>query len=1494
MSALSQDNSFRLDTLTMPRRTLTRAEATELLVRGELPDDVLVAAAMSVCATNNTHVFRYDPKQPRDPNTGKWVDEPISKLADLVKLPGGKSPASGVGKSGKPVVPAVIYKKHADGAVVAESTTGERRVRWDAGKKKFVVEKPKGDGWVETDALTKTAAYAEMKKPGHWVEPSQAQSLTAPISASPASSTITKAEPFKIGELIETDTGNVGVFDGMKSDTVVRIKFADGHTSVSHIDNVRAAKPTPKIVPSLESVQKQAALPKPVNAAAKEPGAWGPFLRAPQPEVQSDYGHLMPGEDNADFQADPSFTRSTYRVADLTPTQKDDYMAWGDGEGDADPFVIVKDGTPYLIDGHHRAARSGPNGLLDVWVLNLKPAVNSGQTGTKTESPVSSQTPEPSPAVVEPTVKSPVGDTTTAKSALDVYRVGAHVRVNRQLRTGVPQTGIGYDTNQVITALDDQMSTSTLPDDTYVWRGVNVSPGDLVVGATLRDPAFMSTSRDRKQAEHFAFSPLDASSTGEQRPVMLNIKVPAGSHAIDIGGGEQEVLLDRDSELRVTNVITNPKTGVIIMNVELKRTRNTTPVDEFALTEVVATAATAHTGAMIALVPFNADAQRLSVDGGEDPEQLHVTLAYLGEAALIPVEVRQELVDAVAALTQSMPTIVGDVFAVNMFNPPDLTAGGEPCVTLGVSGSQLEFIRARVCGAVFDVLHTTGVEVHPQHKPWVPHITLVYTEDADLSYFTDRTGPVTFDAVRLAFGGEVYDIPLGDNVIDEIVSENTSEMYEFEFTASGEPIVPNVLFDWRAFQKERDVNIPGGPGHNLRNYWVRGKGAAKIRWNTPGDWTRCVAQLGKYVKDPKGLCAEYHKQATGMWTGDKRHRRMNAGGDITASDVTMRYPTVEAVENECPPGHHMMPGGECMPDDEMNDTYAAEIAPVGVPRAGSAAWRGVLTVEGVESGDGRMFDVNALTWDELPLPLRWQKEGAHGGQNDVTVAVGNVDKIWREPAGDGSQVNMIMGEGTIDLGNPDGREVFRRMRRGYMRGNSVDVDSVKGTDVELVFPQTSEEPVLAGEKMRPPISPFAQPELTKYKKGRIRGTTLVEIPAFSEARLALVGTSDDELSPDITTMDKSNESRGSEPTDEERMVDQMIDIVAATSVIEISDAPPREWFNEPTDVEMTGALTITDEGRVYGYVAPADTRHRSFRDRSVYVPQKKVDYSRFHGGETIVADGGRVATGTITMDCGHATTSMNLTASQAADHYDNTCSMVASVRVGENRDGVWVAGALLPDVTPAQVRKMMASRLSGDWRTHLDKPGWREFVAALLVPVPGFAMARTAPSVSLREGALVASSVPVEFARRERSAVEAEGDGEITQVDFMGGSSKTDDVVGPDGETADDVEKAAASRSRVTLATDRVRQARLASLRSRVTLADKTPYGDVKYADPGYQADGVKRYPIDTEKHIRAAWAYINVPENAAKYDKMNLKKVKARIRAAMNRVGADVQSDEE
>ncbi|HEV2303334.1 MAG TPA: DUF6582 domain-containing protein [Stellaceae bacterium] len=56
---------------------------------------------------------------------------------------------------------------------------------------------------------------------------------------------------------------------------------------------------------------------------------------------------------------------------------------------------------------------------------------------------------------------------------------------------------------------------------------------------------------------------------------------------------------------------------------------------------------------------------------------------------------------------------------------------------------------------------------------------------------------------------------------------------------------------------------------------------------------------------------------------------------------------------------------------------------------------------------------------------------------------------------------------------------------------------------------------------------------------------------------------------------------------------------------------------------------------------------------------------------------------------------------------------------------------------------------------------------------------------------------------------------------------------------------------------------------------------EAEYADPGYQSDGKKRYPIDSEPHIRAAWTFIHRARNAARYKPAELVRIKERIVAA-------------
>jgi len=73
----------------------------------------------------------------------------------------------------------------------------------------------------------------------------------------------------------------------------------------------------------------------------------------------------------------------------------------------------------------------------------------------------------------------------------------------------------------------------------------------------------------------------------------------------------------------------------------------------------------------------------------------------------------------------------------------------------------------------------------------------------------------------------------------------------------------------------------------------------------------------------------------------------------------------------------------------------------------------------------------------------------------------------------------------------------------------------------------------------------------------------------------------------------------------------------------------------------------------------------------------------------------------------------------------------------------------------------------------------------------------------------------------------------------------------------------------------------------------KEPYGDVPYADPGYQKDNKKRYPIDTEEHVRAAWSYINMPKNREFYTDEQLKEIEDKIKQAAKEFGIDISEKE-
>lgn len=451
--------------------------------------------------------------------------------------------------------------------------------------------------------------------------------------------------------------------------------------------------------------------------------------------------------------------------------------------------------------------------------------------------------------------------------------------------------------------------------------------------------------------------------------------------------------------------------------------------------------------------------------------------------------------------------------------------------------------------------------------------------------------------------------------------------------------------------------------------------------------------------------------------------------EIEAAGVEPEYETTVFVLDDgtefakgglCGPGQKIGPGGKCVSAKvgsatagEAEAMAATEAAPAVEVSDNTAPWRGPLTVEGIETGDGREFDSGALTWADLPLPLRWNKEDSHGGQpHTVAVNVGRIDKVWREDSG------LIMGEGVLDLGTDDGTTVHGKIKGKYLRGVSVDVDSIKDADMELVWPDQPDGP---GDDSDEFAKLFAAPEKTIFHAGRIRAATLVDIPAFAEAYIALL----DEAGAVVA---------GGEPIGALRA--SLAPRHVSTAVKTRSRAP-QAWYTNP-DLSVPTPITVTEDGRVYGHAALWGTCHVGQPGMCV-TPPREDSHPYFMTGDAWTDDGASVSVGQITVGTGHA--SLNMDHRQASEHYDNTGSAVADVAVGNDSHGIWVAGAVRPGVAEGLVHALRAAgQVSGDWRRI---GGALRLVGLLAVNVPGF------PVPKLRthyaggsQLALVASGIP--------------------------------------------------------------------------------------------------------------------------------------------------------
>lgn len=195
-----------------------------------------------------------------------------------------------------------------------------------------------------------------------------------------------------------------------------------------------------------------------------------------------------------------------------------------------------------------------------------------------------------------------------------------------------------------------------------------------------------------------------------------------------------------------------------------------------------------HTGAMLAVYPT--DPSQLSSPTGDAPAELHLTLAYLGEA--------EDLSDA------TIEFVTGELLdriLAETYGPIEARISGAG--TLGDKGAVVALVESEKIQELHD-LASAQLESSPHTFPdpypsFIPHVTIGYAPEGEPDVarrvLTDHAGSligreVTFDRVKVVSAGDVLaELVLTDEGIEMMPADNidasVQELIEAPVAASG-------------------------------------------------------------------------------------------------------------------------------------------------------------------------------------------------------------------------------------------------------------------------------------------------------------------------------------------------------------------------------------------------------------------------------------------------------------------------------------------------------------------------------------------------------------------------------------------------------------------------------------------------------------------------------------------------------------------------------------
>lgn len=158
-----------------------------------------------------------------------------------------------------------------------------------------------------------------------------------------------------------------------------------------------------------------------------------------------------------------------------------------------------------------------------------------------------------------------------------------------------------------------------------------------------------------------------------------------------------------------------------------------------------------HSGAVMMLWPHLEDAKAIAWPDGLEPEELHVTLAYLGKAADITPEQRKRVLELAQEWSQRNP-FAQYVTEVTAFRDGPPEKDTDPVVAL-ISPTILTWARAEL----IDKLRGAGLQPDATFPDYKPHVTLAYIpRDGEIPQFDLAGVGLVLDRLVVTFGNEEH------------------------------------------------------------------------------------------------------------------------------------------------------------------------------------------------------------------------------------------------------------------------------------------------------------------------------------------------------------------------------------------------------------------------------------------------------------------------------------------------------------------------------------------------------------------------------------------------------------------------------------------------------------------------------------------------------------------------------------------------------------------